>query len=132
METDKLMNVKPIARDAKDVTKKRQESVSLAASKSRGRGFRANPNNNLVGNRTVELKPKGRGFSVTGVEAKRNNATGVHEDEQHQHLVNDTKNISLNDGSYHPRQTSKSMLYFSNRTKIHAKLFISNITGFVG
>ncbi|XP_043267125.1 protein CASC3 isoform X2 [Venturia canescens] len=108
VETEKLMNVKPVARDTKDVMKKRQvqESVSLAASKSRGRGFRANPNNNLVGgNRTIDLKPKGRGFSVAGVESKRNNAASLHENEQHQHLVNDTKHMSLNDGSFHPRQT---------------------------
>ena len=73
-----------------------QESVSLVASKSRGRGFKPNTNNNLVGSRTIESKPKGRGPGPMNIDNRRNNV-------EHEKIVNDMKhmNVSTEGPSYH-------------------------------
>lgn len=87
-----------------------QESVSLAASRTRGRGFRTNANNNMVTNRTIETKPKGRGAGPITAENKRNNI----QNDDEQQITHDMKHISVNDGTqYHQsgRHNSKCLIY---------------------
>ncbi|XP_011309696.1 protein CASC3 isoform X2 [Fopius arisanus] len=74
-----------------------QESVSLAASRVRGRGFKPSGNNNVIANRSVENKgPKGRGGGVITNDNVRRN-TSLDEEQ----IVNDIKHMSVNDGNYH-------------------------------
>lgn len=95
-DADKLINTKIPSRD--NNKKNVQESVSLAASRTRGRGFRTNANNNMVTNRTVEIKPKGRGTGSTTTENKRNNI----QNDDEQQITHDMKHISVTDGTqYH-------------------------------
>lgn len=68
------------------------------ASRTRGRGFKTNANNNMVTNRIVENKSKGRGFGPVTVENRRN-PSAQHNDE-HQ-LLHDMKQVSVNDSQYH-------------------------------
>ncbi|XP_034947916.1 protein CASC3 isoform X2 [Chelonus insularis] len=78
--------------------KRHVESVSLAASKARGRGFKPNANNNLVTNRILDLKPKGRGSGIITGDIRRNNIN-QHDEEQ---VINEIKHMNINDGStYH-------------------------------
>ncbi|XP_012526151.1 protein CASC3 isoform X3 [Monomorium pharaonis] len=97
-EADKLANAKPSPRE--NNKRNTQESVSLAASRTRGRGFKPNPNNNMVTNRIVENKSKGRGPGPVTVENRRNNTTQHNEEHQ---LAHDMKQqLNINDGSqYH-------------------------------
>ncbi|XP_076174148.1 CASC3 exon junction complex subunit isoform X2 [Ptiloglossa arizonensis] len=96
-DADKLANAKTSPRD--NNKRNVQESVSLAASRTRGRGFRTNVNNNMVTNRTVETKPKGRGAGPITVENKRS-STIQNDDEQQ--ITHDMKHVSVNDGTpYH-------------------------------
>ncbi|XP_068972200.1 protein CASC3 isoform X2 [Bombus flavifrons] len=95
-DADKLINTKISSRD--NNKRNVQESVSLAASRTRGRGFRTNANNNMVTNRTVEIKPKGRGSGLITTENKRNNI----QNDDEQQITHDMKHISLTDGTqYH-------------------------------
>lgn len=76
-----------------------QESVSLAASRTRGRGFKSNANNNMVTNRIVENKSKGRGSGPVAIENRRNNTAQLNDEHQ---LVHDMKQLNVNDGTqYH-------------------------------
>lgn len=76
-----------------------QESVSLAASRTRGRGFRTNSNNNMATSRTVESKPKGRGAGPIAAENKRNSAI---QNDDEQQITHDMKHVSVSDGTqYH-------------------------------
>ncbi|XP_078037577.1 CASC3 exon junction complex subunit isoform X2 [Augochlora pura] len=96
-DADKLVNAKTSPRD--NNKRNVQESVSLAASRTRGRGFRTNANNNMVTNRTIETKPKGRGAGPITAENKRN--SNVQNDDEQQ-ITHDMKHVSLNDGTqYH-------------------------------
>ncbi|CAK9830326.1 Protein CASC3 [Anthophora retusa] len=96
-DADKLVNTKTSPRD--NNKRNVQESVSLAASRTRGRGFRTNANNNMVTNRAVETKPKGRGAGPITAENKRNNAI---QNDDEQQITHDMKHMSVNDGSqYH-------------------------------
>lgn len=105
-----------------------QESVSLAASRARGRGFKPNLNNNLMmtNNKTImETKPKGRGAglitttttsslpinntitpAVTIDNNHRRSNQHHHHDEQQQ-IINDIKHMNINnDGIYHQNHHS--------------------------
>ncbi|XP_076655665.1 CASC3 exon junction complex subunit isoform X1 [Halictus rubicundus] len=96
-DADKLVNAKTSPRDSNK--RNVQESVSLAASRTRGRGFRTNANNNMVANRTIETKPKGRGAGPIAAENKRN--SNVQNDDEQQ-ITHDMKHVSVNDGAqYH-------------------------------
>jgi len=97
-DAEKLANMKPLSRE--NNKRNIQESVSLVASRTRGRGFKSNANNNMVTNRIVENKSKGRGPGPVTVENRRNNT--VQHNEEHQ-LVHDMKQqLNINDGSqYH-------------------------------
>lgn len=103
--TPTTVNVKPVYVNRRQV----QESVSLAASRVRGRGFKPTANNNLVTNRTSDSKPKGRGSGLITGGDRRNN-TSQRDDEQ---LVNEVKHMNINDGSmyHHGRQQSKLFSY---------------------
>ncbi|KAK0090034.1 hypothetical protein PV325_003847 [Microctonus aethiopoides] len=105
------MNDKPLTVHAsKSIhTNKRhvQESVNVGTGRTRGRGFNPNVNNNLVTNRTVDSKPKGRGSGLITGDMRRNN-TNQHNDEQ---IVNDIKHMNVNDAPlyYHSgRQQNKN------------------------
>ncbi|XP_017798145.1 PREDICTED: protein CASC3 isoform X2 [Habropoda laboriosa] len=96
-DAEKLVNTKTSPRD--NNKRNVQESVSLAASRTRGRGFRTNANNNMVTNRAVETKPKGRGAGPISAENKRNNAI---QNDDEQQITHDMKHMSVNDGTqYH-------------------------------
>lgn len=97
-DAEKLANTKPSLRE--NNKRNTQESVSLATSRTRGRGFKSNANNNMVTNRIVENKLKGRGPGPVTVENRRNN-TAQH-NEEHQ-LAHDMKQqLNINDSSqYH-------------------------------
>lgn len=75
-------------------------------SKGRGRGFKANTNNNVVGNRAVELKPKNqRPGGVVNIDSKRSSI-------EHEQIMNHYKHVNLSSPEassyYHPpRQNSK-------------------------
>jgi hypothetical protein len=81
-----------------------QETVNFAANKSRGRGFKANTNNNIVGSRTIESKPKGRGSGLINMDNRRSNI-------EHEPIISDIKhmNVSTDGSSYHhsTRQNSE-------------------------
>lgn len=88
-----------------------QESVSLAASRTRGRGFKSNANNNMVTNRIVENKSKGRGPGSVTIENRRNN-TAQHNDE-HQ-LVHDMKQVNISDGSQYHQSVRHNKGFFAS------------------
>ncbi|KAH0567013.1 protein CASC3-like isoform X1 [Cotesia glomerata] len=97
IEKTTTANVKPAYVNKRQV----QESVSLAASRVRGRGFKPTANNNLVANRPPDTKPKGRGSGlITG--GDRRNIMSRDDDQ----FVNEVKHINVNDGStyHHGRQ----------------------------
>ncbi|XP_072760753.1 uncharacterized protein Btz isoform X2 [Anoplolepis gracilipes] len=110
-EAEKSANIKTSPRESNK--RNPQESVSLAASRTRGRGFKPNANN-MVTNRIVENKSKGRGPGSVTIENRRNN-TGQHNDE-HQ-LAHDMKQVNINDGSqYHqPVRHNKGFFTSSNQ-----------------
>ncbi|XP_015430720.1 PREDICTED: protein CASC3 isoform X2 [Dufourea novaeangliae] len=96
-DADMLVNTKTSPRD--NNKRNVQESVGLAASRTRGRGFRTNANNNMVTNRIVETKPKGRGAGPIITDNKRN--SNIQNDDEQQ-ITHDMKHVSLNDGTqYH-------------------------------
>ncbi|KMR04521.1 protein casc3 [Lasius niger] len=111
-DAEKSTNTKTSPRESSK--RNPQESVSLAASRTRGRGFKSNANNNMVTNRIVENKSKGRGPGPVTIENRRNN-TAQHTDE-HQ-LAHDMKQININDGSqYHqPVRHNKGFFASSNQ-----------------
>ncbi|KAG8037604.1 hypothetical protein G9C98_005815 [Cotesia typhae] len=98
IEKTTTANVKPAYVNKRQV----QESISLAASRVRGRGFKPITNNNLVTNRTPDTKPKGRGSGLIGTGGDRRNIMGRDDDQ----FVNEVKHININDGStyHHGRQ----------------------------
>lgn len=101
IEKTTTANVKPAYVNKRQV----QESVSLAASRVRGRGFKPTANNNLVTNRTPDTKPKGRGSGlITG--GDRRNIMGRNDDQ----FVNEVKHININDGSTYHHGRQQSML----------------------
>lgn len=80
----------------------------MAASRTRGRGFKSNANNNMVTNRMVENKSKGRGTGPITVEGRRNNT--AQQNDEHQ-LVHDVKQLNVNDGvQYHQTARHNSKL----------------------
>lgn len=96
-DADKLVNAKTSPRD--NNKRNVQESVSLTASRTRGRGFRTNANNNMVTNRTVEVKPKGHGAGPITAENKRNSTVQNNDEQQ---ITHDMKHVSVSDGTqYH-------------------------------
>lgn len=107
------INDKPITMHAsKSIhTNKRhvQETVNVGTGRTRGRGFNPNANNNLVTNRTVDSKPKGRGSGLITGDMRRNN-TNQHNDEQ---IVNDIKHMNVNDAPlyYHSGRQQNSTYY---------------------
>lgn len=108
-DADKLVNTKVSPRD--NNKRNVQESVSLAASRTRGRGFRTNANNNMVANRTVETKPKGRGAGPISAENKRNSTIPNDEEQQ---ITHDMKHVNLHDGTqYHQggRHNSECLIH---------------------
>ncbi|XP_024884102.1 protein CASC3 isoform X2 [Temnothorax curvispinosus] len=112
-DAEKLASTKPSLRE--NNKRNTQESVSLAASRTRGRGFKPNANNNMVTNRIVENKSKGRGPGPVTVENRRNN-TAQH-NEEHQ-LAHDMKQqLNINDGGqYHqPARHNKGFFTSSNQ-----------------
>ncbi|RLU20263.1 hypothetical protein DMN91_006870 [Ooceraea biroi] len=116
-DAEKSVNAKPSPRE--NNKRNAQESVSLAANRSRGRGFKPNANNNMVANRIVENKAKGRGPGPVTIENRRNN-TVQHSDE-HQ-LVHDMKQVSVSDGNqYHqPARHNKGFFPSSNQHRSNA------------
>ncbi|XP_077259839.1 CASC3 exon junction complex subunit isoform X1 [Temnothorax americanus] len=111
-DAEKLASTKPSLRE--NNKRNTQESVSLAASRTRGRGFKPNANN-MVTNRIVENKSKGRGPGPVTVENRRNN-TAQH-NEEHQ-LAHDMKQqLNINDGGqYHqPARHNKGFFTSSNQ-----------------
>ncbi|KAL6447300.1 hypothetical protein ACFW04_001505 [Cataglyphis niger] len=111
-DAEKLANIKISPRE--NNKRNPQESVSLAASRTRGRGFKSNANNNMVTNRIVENKSKGRGPGSVTIENRRNN-TAQHNDE-HQ-LAHDMKQVNINDDNqYHqPVRHNKGFFASSNQ-----------------
>ncbi|XP_070165506.1 protein CASC3 isoform X1 [Polyergus mexicanus] len=111
-DAEKSVNIKTSPRE--NNKRNPPESVSLAASRTRGRGFKSNANNNMVTNRIVENKSKGRGPGSVTIENRRNN-TAQHNDE-HQ-LVHDMKQVNINDDSqYHqPVRHNKGFFASSNQ-----------------
>ncbi|XP_018048223.1 PREDICTED: protein CASC3-like isoform X2 [Atta colombica] len=111
-DAEKLTNTKPLSRE--NNKRNTQESVSLVASRTRGRGFKSNANNNMVTNRIVENKAKGRGPGPVTIENRRNN-TAQH-NEEHQ-LAHDMKQLNINDGSqYHqPARHNKGFFTSTNQ-----------------
>ncbi|EFN73087.1 Protein CASC3 [Camponotus floridanus] len=110
-DAEKLTNTKTSPRE--NSKRNPQESVSLTASRTRGRGFKPNANNNMVTNRIVENKSKGRGPGSVTIENRRNN-TAQHNDE-HQ-LAHDMKQVNINDGQYHqPVRHNKGFFASSNQ-----------------
>lgn len=86
----------------------------MAASRTRGRGFKSNANNNMVTNRTVENKSKGRGSGTVTIENRRNNIVQHNDDHQ---LVHDMKQLNVNDSTqYHQAARHNSELVFINLT----------------
>ncbi|XP_008556469.1 protein CASC3 isoform X1 [Microplitis demolitor] len=114
--TPTTVNVKPVYVNRRQV----QESVSLAASRVRGRGFKPTANNNLVTNRTSDSKPKGRGSGLITGGDRRNN-TSQRDDEQ---LVNEVKHMNINDGSmyHHGRQQKNFYGQVSSQQRSNAAL----------
>lgn len=108
-DAEKSVNTKSSPRE--NNKRNAQESVSLAASRTRGRGFKPNANNNMVTNRIVENKSKGRGPGPVAIENRRNN-TAQHSDE-HQ-LVHDMKQISVNDGSQYHQSARHNKGFFAS------------------
>lgn len=111
-DAEKLTNIKTSPRE--NSKRNPQESVSLTANRTRGRGFKPNANNNMVTNRIVENKSKGRGPGSVTIENRRNN-TAQHNDE-HQ-LAHDMKQVNINDGNqYHqPVRHNKGFFASSNQ-----------------
>lgn len=106
-DAEKLANnkVSPRENNKRNTT---QESVSLAASRTRGRGFKSNANNNMVANRIVENKSKGRGSGPVSVENRRNNTAQPNDEHQ---IVHDMKQLNVNDGTqYHQTARHNSEL----------------------
>ncbi|XP_046739129.1 trithorax group protein osa-like isoform X2 [Diprion similis] len=93
-DADKLMNHKSSPRDSNK--RQVQESVSLAASRARGRGFKASGNTNNAGSNRLDYKAKGRGSGSVLLDNRRNNADNNHIDDHH--LINDMKQMNVNDG----------------------------------
>ncbi|KAG5325679.1 CASC3 protein, partial [Pseudoatta argentina] len=117
-DAEKLTNTKPLSRE--NNKRNTQESVSLVASRTRGRGFKSNANNNMVTNRIVENKAKGRGPGPVTIENRRNN-TAQH-NEEHQ-LAHDMKQqLNINDGSqYHqPARHNKGFFTSTNQHRSNA------------
>lgn len=107
-DADKSVSGKALPRDSNK--KNDQESVSLAASRVRGRGFKANTNNNIVGNQGIESKPKGRGHGLMNPDNRRVNA--AHYDDEHQ-LANAVKHMNIAEStSYHTSGRENSEYIF--------------------
>ncbi|XP_071581148.1 uncharacterized protein Btz isoform X2 [Temnothorax nylanderi] len=108
-DAEKLASTKPSLRE--NNKRNTQESVSLAASRTRGRGFKPNANN-MVTNRIVENKSKGRGPGPVTVENRRNN-TAQHS-EEHQ-LAHDMKQqLNINDGGQYHQAARHNKGFFTS------------------
>ncbi|XP_032665459.1 protein CASC3-like isoform X2 [Odontomachus brunneus] len=88
-----------------------QESVSLAASRTRGRGFKSNANNNMVTNRIVENKSKGRGSGPVAIENRRNNTAQLNDEHQ---LVHDMKQLNVNDSTQYHQTARHNKGFFAS------------------
>ncbi|XP_012283805.1 protein CASC3 isoform X2 [Orussus abietinus] len=82
--------------DRKNVISNFESQMRTARFRVRGRGFKANVNNNGMTNRTMETKPKGRGAGPISAENKRTGA-GQHDDEQQ--LTNEMKHMNVGEGT---------------------------------
>ncbi|XP_015109022.1 protein CASC3 isoform X2 [Diachasma alloeum] len=106
VEPEKIVYVKQNHANKRQV----QESVSLAASRARGRGFKPSGNNNVIANRTVENKgPKGRGGGVINNDNIRRNNSSLDEEQ----IVNDIKHMTVNDGSGYHHQGRPSRNFYA-------------------
>ncbi|EFN76144.1 protein CASC3 isoform X2 [Harpegnathos saltator] len=109
-DAEKLANNKASPRES--VNKRNtQESVSLTASRTRGRGFKSNANNNMVTNRIVENKSKGRGSAPVAVENRRNNTAQLNDEHQ---LVHDMKQLNVSDGTQYHQTARHSKGFFAS------------------
>ncbi|KAL0103116.1 hypothetical protein PUN28_017446 [Cardiocondyla obscurior] len=109
-DAEKLTNPKPLLRE--NNKRNTQESVSLAASRTRGRGFKSNANNNMVTNRIIENKSKTRGPGPVTVENRRNNTASHNEEHQ---LAHDVKQqLNLNDGNQYHQSARHSKGFFTS------------------
>lgn len=107
-DTEKVTAVKTVAKE--NNKRNVQEPVNSTMTRSRGRGFKSNPNNNVVINRVVETKSKGRGTGLV-TENRRNNIA-QHDNDQ---LVHDVKQINISDGAqYH--QAARHSEFLLNMT----------------
>ncbi|XP_063990245.1 protein CASC3 isoform X2 [Diachasmimorpha longicaudata] len=106
VEPEKIVYVKQNHASKRQV----QESVSLVASRTRGRGFKPSGNNNVIANRTVENKgPKGRGGGIINNDNVRRNNTSLDEEQ----IVNDVKHMNVNDGSGYHHQARPSRNFYA-------------------
>ncbi|XP_033226650.1 protein CASC3-like isoform X2 [Belonocnema kinseyi] len=94
-DIDKPVRGKALPRDSNK--RNVQESASLAASRVRGRGFKANTNNNIVGNQGIDSKQKGRGPGIMNPGNRRVNAARY--DDEHQ-LANDVKHMNIAESAF--------------------------------
>ncbi|XP_058792026.1 protein CASC3-like isoform X2 [Phymastichus coffea] len=110
LEAEKIVIVKTTPREIKRPPQV-QESISLITNKSRGRGFKANTNNNLPGTRTIESRPKGRG--PMAVDNRR---------VEHEQLTNDMKhlNVSADGPSYHHAARQTKQFYSQPSSQQHS------------
>ncbi|XP_066601229.1 protein CASC3-like [Prorops nasuta] len=106
-DAEKLINPKISPKDSNK--RNIQESASLAASRTRGRGFKASANNNVISNRAFEVKGKGRGAGPILNENRRNNMS--QQDIDHPN-TRDTKHANSNDSTqYHQGGRHNKNLY---------------------
>ncbi|XP_014485899.1 PREDICTED: protein CASC3 [Dinoponera quadriceps] len=109
-DAEKLANNKVSPRE--NNKRNSQESVSVVATRTRGRGFKSNANNNTVTNRIVENKSKGRGSGPIAVENRRNN-TAAQLNDEHQ-LVHDMKQLNVNDGTQYHQTARHNKGFFAS------------------
>lgn len=107
-DAEKSVETKTLSRESNK--RNVQESMNFGTGRTRGRGFKANANNNILSNRTVETKPKGRGAGPINSENRRSNTIQHDDDNQ---ITHDMKNIHINDGGpYHQSGKHNSKLTF--------------------
>ncbi|XP_015524060.2 protein CASC3 isoform X1 [Neodiprion lecontei] len=107
-DADKLLNHKSSPRDSNK--RQVQESVSLAASRARGRGFKASGNTNNAGSNRLDYKAKGRGSGSVPLDNRRNNSDNNHIDDHH--IITDMKQMNVNDGgSFQQNSRQNKNLY---------------------
>lgn len=118
-DADKLTNHKSSPRDGNK--RQVQESVSLAASRARGRGFKTSPNANNAGSNRLDYKSKGRGSGSVLPDNRKNHSDNNHGGDQQ--LINDMKQMNVNDGGGSFQQGNRQNSEYSNNYYVVQKLY---------